>query len=74
MSGAANNDGGAHVDDKLEPLYESLSQDGALGTFEAFDEILNTLTKSDIANAHHVALRQMAHEVLHSPDFISLVN
>lgn len=72
MIGAANNDGGAHVDDKLEPLYESLSQDGALGTFEAFDVRLNSLKKTEIVNANHVALRQMAYEVLHSPDFNKL--
>lgn len=72
MDGAANNDGGAHVDEKLEPLYESLSQDGALGTFETFDERLKTLKKTQIVNANHVALRQMAYEVLHSPDFTNL--
>lgn len=63
---ASNKDGGAHVDKKLTPEYEALAKDGATGFFVYSEgsykiEIPNK-------NAHMVSLRQMAYEVLNSPD------
>ncbi|HCB1649756.1 hypothetical protein H0O82_06965 [Escherichia coli] len=72
MDAAANNDGGAHVDERLEPLYASLSEDGALGAFESINEHFEVISRTEITNANHVALRQMAYEVLHSPEFMQL--
>lgn len=72
MLGAANNDGGAHVDEALEELYASLAKNSALGTVEIFNDKFDTTVKHEISNANHVALRQMAYEVLNSPEFIAL--
>ncbi|ELN0130410.1 hypothetical protein RY607_001030 [Raoultella planticola] len=74
MIAAANNDGGAHVDEELEPLYASLAADSSLGTVEIINEHYEVISNYPIINAHHTALRQMAYEVLHSPEFISLVD
>ena len=68
---AANKDGGAHVDEKLEPNYERLAASGALGMYA------NRITVGDgtvvnlppIRDAHLIYLRQMGYEVLHSYDF-----
>ena len=65
---AANKDGGAHVDEKLEPNYERLAASGALGMYA------NRITVGDgtvvnlppIRDAHLIYLRQMGYEVLHS--------
>lgn len=67
---AANKDGGAHVDEKLEPNYERLASSGALGMY------LDQITVGDgtlvflppLENAHLVYLRQMGYEVLNSFD------
>lgn len=67
---AANKDGGAHVDEKLEPNYERLAASGALGMYT------NEMTLNDgtvvvvppLENAHLVYLRQMGYEVLSSFD------
>ena len=67
---AANKDGGAHVDSKLTAEYAALSKNGAVGTF-----VCESQTKRDespIENAHLVSLRQMAYELLHSPQLIAL--
>lgn len=69
---AANQDGGAHVDAKLSREYEALSADGAIGHF--------TYTYGDkefqqpIIEAHFVAIRQMAYELLSSPQLNALVD
>jgi hypothetical protein len=68
---AANQDGGAHVDAKLSKEYEALSTDGVIGYF--------TYTKGDksvqqpITEAHFVAIRQMAHEILSSHELNALL-
>lgn len=65
---AANQDGGAHVDDKLSADYQSLAADGFVG------KVLHTIggqtTTNLITGAHFVALRQMAFELLNSPALV----
>lgn len=68
--GAANKDGGAHVDRKLDPEYEALAKEGSAGALVYQRE--GKLTMCPFANAHLVAIRQMGWELLHSPDLISL--
>lgn len=69
---AANQDGGTHVDAKLSREYEALSTDGTIGHF--------TYTHGDkefqqpITEVHFVAIRQMAYELLSSPQLNALVN
>lgn len=67
---AANKDGGAHVDEKLEPNYERLAASGALGMY--MDQITvgdgTLVVLPPLENAHLVYLRQMGHEVLNSFD------
>lgn len=69
---AANKDGGAHVDPKLDPMYEALAKEGATGALVyQRDGKVATYT---FTNAHLVAIRQMGYELLHSPDLVSLSN
>lgn len=63
---AANQDGGAHVDASLSKEYEALSSDGAIGHFTYGSK--GAEVRQPIADAHFVAIRQMAYELLHSPD------
>ncbi|MBZ6387381.1 MULTISPECIES: hypothetical protein [Pantoea] len=74
MKSAADKDGGAHVDESLEPLYASLAEEGSLGTFKIMNDCNGIISSKPITNANHVALRQMAYEVLSSPDFIKLAD
>lgn len=67
---AADKDGGAHVDSKLEPKYETLAKKGAAGALVY--QRNGIVTHTSFTNAHLVALRQMAYELLHSPDLISI--
>jgi len=69
---AANKDGGAHVDKKLTKDYEALSKDGATGYILYISE--GKPVEFPIENAHLVSLRQMAYEVLNSPDLAKIVN
>jgi len=69
---AANKDGGAHVDSKLTKDYEALSQDGAAGYFGYVSD--GKQTEKPITHAHLVSLRQMAYEILNSPDLSKIVN
>lgn len=66
---AANKDGGAHVDEKLPIDYVHLSDCIRIGISEApSDE-----AKFETAKGAHLAiLRQMAHEVLKSPELLKL--
>lgn len=66
----ANKDGGAHVDDNLPPEYEWLTSAGALAMFEV---PINDQQLEPLADVHYVFLRQMAYEVLNSPDLIRLL-
>ncbi len=68
---AANQDGGAHVDANLSREYEALSVDGAVGhfTYGLGSRVIN----EPITDAHFVAIRQMAYELLHSPELNALL-
>ncbi len=68
---AANQDGGAHVDSKLNPEYKALAEAGFAGTaFRATDELH---TEMALEGTHHICLRQMGYELLNSPDLIRLM-
>lgn len=69
---AANKDGGAHIDKKLSPEYKHLASDGAIGSI--FYNHNGNQSKVPIQDAHLVALRQMAYEILNSPELVSITN
>lgn len=68
---AVNKDGGAHVDVKLTKEYEALSSDGVVGKLIYHTNGKHIETSFD--NAHYVSLRQMAYEILNSPEIMKLV-
>jgi tetratricopeptide (TPR) repeat protein len=70
--GAANKDGGAHVDSKLDKEYESLTREGVMGTIYHFKDGVET--NEPTSDVHLLSLRQMAHELLHSPELLKLAN
>lgn len=74
--GAANKDGGAHVDAELAPNYEQLSNSGALRMYEMEISLTNgeTVHLPPLEDAHLIYLRQMGHEVLQSPDLWILLS
>ncbi len=67
---AANQDGGAHVDSKLSREYQELSSAGGLGHFVTTRDGVEH--SEPISNAHFVAIRQMAYELLHSLELAAL--
>ncbi|MDV6342639.1 hypothetical protein R2103_12760 [Nitrosomonas sp. Is24] len=69
---AANQDGGAHVDSRLKPNYAELSKDGGLGLLLVNQDGIEC--DEQITNAHFVAIRQMAYELLHSSELQSLID
>lgn len=56
---AANQDGGAHVDSKLDKQYYELARKNSLGWFYGTED-----GKRQIEGADRVAIRQIAHEVI----------
>lgn len=68
---AANKDGGAHVDPRLPPEYEALSKDNAIRVFTFSDD--GVKVPEPVDNVHFVAIRQMAYELLNSPELNSLL-
>lgn len=68
--GAANRDGGAHVDERLTPDYELLITPGSLGVLVSQNQ--GRRTEQPISDGHFVALRQMAYELLNSPELLAL--
>jgi hypothetical protein len=64
--GAANKDGGAHVDPALTPEYETITSN-----FLVRAEPDGTL--APLTNVHLVGLRQLGHEILNSPELRALV-
>lgn len=70
--GAANQDGGSHVDATLEPRYEKVLQ--GLGWSMTVRSGDGTALHISCKDGHLSALRQMGYEVLHSPDLVALVN
>lgn len=67
---AANKDGGAHVDKKLNKEYEELSKEGAAGYFGYGDSSPLEPTK----DVHLVSLRQLGWELLNSPELLELID
>ena len=65
---AANKDGGAHVDQNLTPEYEALQR--GVGTLRS--SLKGEEEEFAMKNVHLSDLRQMGHEILNSPDVISL--
>ncbi len=59
---AADKDGGAHVDDTLDPEYESIVRG------EPWQ------AKSPIENGHLASLRQIGYEILNTPEILSVYN
>ena len=70
--GAANKDGGAHVDQKLTPEYAALTADGAVA--DVVYKVEDLETKVPITNAHFVYLRQMGYELLNSPQLRAMAS
>jgi hypothetical protein len=68
--GAANKDGGAHVDTKLNKEYEALMLGGLHGWFHYSPK--NDGTFQPVMNEHFLYLRQMGFELLNSPDLLAL--
>lgn len=66
---AANKDGGAHVDSALTPEYEALAQHGSVGYF--MSSMRESTNEQPFTDAHFVAVRQMAYELLNSPELLS---
>ena len=69
--GAADQDGGAHIDSRLNPQYASLMSEGAVATvrYSRDGEVFAVFNPSE---ANLVCIRQMAYELLNSPDFLRL--
>jgi len=68
---AADKDGGAHVDAKLNADYESLMNSNGFGFF-SLSQTGELGTFTPIIDAHLVYLRQMGHELLSSPELLEL--
>lgn len=69
--GAANQDGGAHVDSVLEPRYEKVLQ--GLGWAMTVHPDGEPSEHIPCKHGHLAALRQMGYEVLNSPDLLGLI-
>jgi hypothetical protein len=67
---AANQDGGAHVDAKLDQEYRALSEVGFAGT--GFRTAEGTSSRIALEGTHHICLRQMGYELLNSPSLTHL--
>jgi hypothetical protein len=70
--GAANKDGGAHVDSSLTDEYDTLSNYHSIGPL-SFD-FKNNRAQLPIEDAHFVTLRQMGYELLNSPELTNIIN
>jgi hypothetical protein len=67
---AANKDGGAHVDNDIPPDY-GFFLDGTSFSLTV-ESVEGSKTESYLVNAHLACLRQIAHEILNSPDLLKL--
>lgn len=70
--GAANKDGGAHVDSSLTDKYATLANYHSIGPL-SFD-FKNNRAQLPIEDAHFVTLRQMGYELLNSPELTNIIN
>jgi hypothetical protein len=68
--GAANKDGGSHVDRALEPRYEKVLE--GLGWSMTVNPDNEPSEEVQCKHGHLAALRQMGYEVLHSPRILAL--
>ena len=68
---AANKDGGAHVDVALPPSYDK-TRHGAGMELEIDFKVGPTTVCRSVENVHYASLRQIAYEVLNSPDILKL--
>ena len=68
---AANQDGGAHIDSKLEPGYNKLATKtwGNL-VVKKGEKIIKD---QNVINMHQVAMRTMGNELLKSPELLGLL-
>jgi len=66
---AANKDGGAHVDSALTSEYEALARQGAVGYL--MTSTGGNANEQPFTDAHFVAVRQMAYELLNSPELLA---
>jgi hypothetical protein len=69
--GAADTGGGAHVDKSLDPDYEKVARNGALGMYEHSSPSGITFLQP-VTNVHLACLRQMGFELLKSPELVNL--
>jgi hypothetical protein len=67
--GAANKDGGAHVDARLDQEYQQLLD----GMWAVAGRDARVETSIPLTDHHFIAIRQLVHELLNSPDLIALV-
>jgi len=68
---AANQDGGAHVDSKVDPKYKSLADDALMDKF-----IIRKAGKEyyqSFSDMHLMTLRTMGNELLKSPELLRLL-
>ena len=68
---AANKDGGAHIDKKLTKEYDTLANEGVVG--KLIYHVNGNYIEHSFDDAHYVSLRQMAYEILNSPELKKLV-
>jgi hypothetical protein len=66
----ANKDGGAHVAATLTPEYERLTTPGVIG--DLVEVSGGVETRTPISDIHFVCIRQMAYELLNSPELLKL--
>ncbi|UNA35476.1 hypothetical protein LRM35_21265 [Klebsiella variicola subsp. variicola] len=69
---ASNKDGGAHVDSMFPEDYEFLTSPGIMGSFGRYTP--NGYVYEEIENTHYTLLRQMAFEILNSPQLTELAD
>jgi hypothetical protein len=68
--GAANQDGGAHVDPALDAQYERLAYTQAFGFLVSLSE--RGEASIPLYGYHLIALRQIGYELLNSPELLAL--
>ncbi|MHA1747721.1 MAG: hypothetical protein ACTSYF_03660 [Promethearchaeota archaeon] len=65
----ANKDGGAHIDKNLDPDYERLKS----GYWWQPQKVNNEYMSIKFENPHYLHVRQIAWEILNSPEIISIL-
>lgn len=70
--GAANTDGGAHVDKKQKKQYSKIAYEGGAG-FSTKTDTSGAYEMTPFGEMHLLLLRQMTHEVLTSSELLALL-